>query len=61
LISCKTIEYVYIPSDCLVIPAIQVTEKDKESLKKYQDDFSYEFLKSLADQKDIREDKCVKN
>lgn len=56
LISCRTVEYV--PSDCLVIPTIQITQKDKESLMKYQDEFSYEFIKSLTDNKEIREKQC---
>ena len=60
LTNCKT-RVEYVPSDCLVIPAIQITQKDKESLMKYQDDFSYEFIKSLTDNKEIRQKQCLKN
>lgn len=57
LISCKT-KIEYVATDCLVIPAIQITQQDKESLLKYQDEFSYEFIKSLTDNKEIREKEC---
>lgn len=57
LTSCKTTEYVY--SDCLVLPTVVVTKKDKESLHKYKNEFSYEFIRSLADLKEARDKKCI--
>lgn len=55
LTNCKTI---YVPSDCLILPEIQITQKDKEALKKYQSEFSREFIKSLVDNKEIRSIEC---
>jgi hypothetical protein len=57
LTSCKTTEYVY--SDCLVLPAVIVTNQDKQSLYRYKDEFSHEFIRSLADLKEAREKKCI--
>lgn len=55
LTNCKTI---YVPSDCLILPEIQITQKDKKALKKYQSEFSHEFIKSLVDNKEIRTKLC---
>lgn len=56
LISCKTTEY--ISSECIIFSPIIITEQDKESLLEYQNDFSYEFLKSLLDYKETRDKIC---
>jgi len=55
--ACQT-KIEYVPSDCLVIPAIQITQKDEETLAKYQEEFSFEFIKSLSDIKKIRAKQC---
>lgn len=59
LTSCETKVIHYVASDCLVIPPIQTTKQDKETLIKYHDEFSYEFIKSLADQNEIRKKECA--
>jgi hypothetical protein len=42
-----------------VLPAIIVTNQDKQSLYRYKDEFSHEFIRSLADLKEARDKKCI--
>lgn len=49
----------YESSGCLIFPEISISETDKATLNKYQDELSYEFLYSLRNYKDIRKKECL--
>lgn len=51
-------EVKYQSSGCLLFPDIMISENDKASLNKYQEEFDYQFISSLRNYKDIRRKEC---
>ena len=51
-------EIKYQTSGCLLFPDVIISESDKKSFLKYQNEFDYEFFSSLRNYKDIRRKEC---
>ena len=48
----------YESSGCLLFPDIVISESDKKSFLKHQNEFDYQFFSSLRNYKDIRRKEC---